>query len=167
MRPVPRDLTRATTVERLASLGRDHEDCELWDGAMVVREAARGMSGPLGVRLVARLAEFVDLFPTLTDLCGLPLAGGLEGISLAPLLDDPNRPWKKAAFTVVTRRGGLGRAVRTETHTLLVWPDGSEQLYDHARDAKEYDNLALDTRVKQTADSLRQLLKAGWQAALP
>jgi len=114
-----------------------------------------------------RLAEFVDVFPTLTDLCGLPLANGLEGISLAPLLDDPNRPWKKAVFTVVSRRGGLGRAVRTETHELLVWPDGSEQLYDHTRDPHEYENLALDTRVKETADSLRKLLKDGWQAAGP
>jgi iduronate 2-sulfatase len=114
-----------------------------------------------------RLAEFVDLYPTLTDLCGLPLPSGLEGISLAPLLDDPNRAWKKAVFTVVSRRGGLGRAVRTESHELIVWPDGSEQLYDHSRDPHEYENLALDTRQKETADSLRQLLKDGWQAALP
>src|SRR5262245_18141589 len=114
-----------------------------------------------------RLAEFVDLFPTLTDLCGLPLPGGLEGISLSPLLDDPSRPWKKSVFTVVNRRGGLGRAARTETHELIVWPDGSEQLYDHSRDPHEYENLALDTRHKETANSLRQLLKEGWQAALP
>ena len=116
---------------------------------------------------IPRLAEFVDLYPTLTDLCGLPLPAGLEGISLSPLLDDPSRSWKKAVFTVVSRPGGLGRAVRTETHTLLVWPNGSEQLYDHARDPNEYENLAADTRLKQTADSLRELLSAGWRAALP
>jgi len=114
-----------------------------------------------------RLAEFVDLFPTLTEVSGLPLPDGLEGISLGPLLDDPTRPWKKAVFTVVTRRGGQGRAVRTETHTLLVWPDGSEQLYDVTRDPHEFDNLAPDTRLKATADELRQLLSSGWQAALP
>jgi uncharacterized sulfatase len=114
-----------------------------------------------------RLAEFVDLFPTLTDVCGLPLPSGLEGISLAPLLDDPNRPWKKAVFTVVSRPRGLGRSVRTESHELIVWPDGSEQLYDHVRDPHEYENLALDTRYKETVDSLRQLLKDGWQASLP
>jgi uncharacterized sulfatase len=114
-----------------------------------------------------RLAEFVDLFPTLTDLCGLPLPSGLEGMSLAPLLDDPNRSWKKAVFTVVSRRGGLGRAVRTETHELIAWPDGSEQLFDHTRDPHEYENLVLDTRQKEVADSLRQLLKDGWQAAVP
>ncbi|HEY2414212.1 MAG TPA: sulfatase [Pirellulaceae bacterium] len=112
-----------------------------------------------------RVAEFVDVYPTITELCGLPKPAGVEGTSLAPLLDDPNRSWKKAAFTVVTRPGGLGRAVRTETHTFILWPDGSEQLYDHSRDPKEYDNLALDTRVKEITNELRQLLKSGPPAA--
>jgi uncharacterized sulfatase len=107
-----------------------------------------------------RLAEFVDIYPTVTELCGLPTPAGVEGTSLAPLLDDPNRSWKKAAFSVVTRPGGLGRAVRTETHTFILWPDGSEQLYDYTRDPKEYDNLALDTRLKEIANELRQLLKS-------
>lgn len=112
-----------------------------------------------------RLVEFVDIFPTLTELCALPQPAGLEGTSAVPLLSDPQRAWKQAAFTVVTRRGGLGRAVRTESHTLLVWPDGSEQLYDHAKDRGEFENLAADTRAKATADSLRALLKAGPAAA--
>lgn len=114
-----------------------------------------------------RMAEFVDLFPTLTDLCGLPLPQGLEGISLAPLLTDPSGPWKKAIFTVVVRPGGLGRVVRTESHTFISWPDGNEQLFDHTRDPHEYENLVDDTRYKATAESLRQLLKDGWTAALP
>jgi len=143
-----------------------------WAKMSLMEESARAplivyAPGKKSNAVSPRLAEFVDLFPTLTDLCGLPLPSGLEGISLAPVLDDPNRPWKKAVFTVVSRAGGLGRAVRTETHELIVWPDGSEQLYNHARDPGEYENLALDTRYKETAESLRQLLKEGWQAALP
>jgi iduronate 2-sulfatase len=146
-----------------ASGGREAPGTSPSSSAQHDREASASRS-PI---VCNRLAEFVDIFPTLTDLCGLPLPGGLEGISLAPLLDDPNRPWKKAAFTVVSRPRGLGRAVRTETHTLLVWPDGNEQLYDHTRDPHEYENLATDTRVKETADQLRRLLSAGWKSALP
>ena len=143
-----------------------------WAKMSIMKESARApliISAPGKKASISspRLAEFVDIFPTLTELCSLPQPSGQEGISLVPLLDDPHRPWKKAAFTVVTRPGGLGRAVRTESHTLLVWPDGNEQLYDHARDVMEYENLANDTRAKETAAAMRQLLKDGWQAVLP
>ena len=53
--------------------------------------------------------RLVDIFPTLAQLCGVPTEGllyPLEGVSLVPLLHQPNRSWERMAFTqyVLTRR---------------------------------------------------------------
>ncbi len=45
------------------------------------------------------LVEFVDVYPTLCELAGLPLPRHLEGKSFVPLLTDPDQPWKPAAYS--------------------------------------------------------------------
>lgn len=119
-----------------------------------------------------RLVELVDLFPTLTELCSLPTPKDLEGTSFAPLLTDPDAPWKKAAFIQVQhgrQRDVMGRTARTERYRYTEWNDGKQgvELYDHENDPRELVNLAKDASQAATLAELRQLLKDGWQKAGP
>ena len=50
-----------------------------------------------------QIVEFIDLYPTLVSLCGLPKRMGLDGVDLSPVLNDPTQPTKEAAYTVVSR----------------------------------------------------------------
>jgi iduronate 2-sulfatase len=117
------------------------------------------------------LVETIDLYPTLCELAGVPLAGlpqKLDGRSLVPVLRDPGRVTNEAVFHAYPRnRPGqgqvIGRAVRTERHRLVEWkrpgadPATAElELYDYASDPEETRNLAADQ--PEVVSRLRALL---------
>ena len=127
------------------------------------------------------LVEFVDIYPTLSQLAGLPLPKHLEGTSFKPLLDNPNRPWKPAAFSQYPRPTGkttggalMGYSMRTDRYRFTVWVDRKDhskvdaiELYDHANDAQENTNLAKHPDQAATVERLMAQWKQGWQGALP
>ncbi|GAB4139107.1 MAG: sulfatase [Thermogutta sp.] len=119
------------------------------------------------------LVEFVDIYPTLCELCGLPLPEGLEGTSMVPLLDDPEQPWKKAAFSQYPRGSVMGYSMRTERFRYTEWqprnggPPVAVELYDHDADPREDVNLADEPDFRSIRRELSEQLKAGWQAAVP
>jgi iduronate 2-sulfatase len=90
------------------------------------------------------LVEFVDIYPTLAELCGLTPPGNLEGQSLVPLLDNPGRSIKSAAFTQIAFEEIRGLSVRTDRFRYNVWKGkgGGEELYDHENDPGEFKNFA-------------------------
>jgi uncharacterized sulfatase len=87
--------------------------------------------------------EFVDLYPTVVDYCGLKAPHALAGRSLRPVLADPARPHKEAAFTLVTRGPQrFGRSVTTARWRFTLWSDGEMELYDHDADPEETRNVS-------------------------
>lgn len=111
-----------------------------------------------------RTVELLDIYPTLADLCGLPIPPTVEGKSLRPLLDNPEAPWTKPALTQQTRnyqgRQVMGYSIRTERWRYTEWDGGKlgAELYDHNADPKEYHNLAGDPAQAATIAGLRRQL---------
>jgi len=129
------------------------------------------------------LTELVDIYPTLTDVCGLPIPADLEGSSLKPLMTQPDRRWKRAVFSQYPRsRTGhrhrshgdvMGYAVRTDHYRYVEWRDWksgavlARELYDHQSDPAEMRNLAADPAHTSSLRQLAQILAAGWKSSRP
>ena len=118
------------------------------------------------------LVEYVDLFPSLLDLCGLSIPDYLEGNSFAPVLNDVSKPWKKAAFSQFPRGNKEGYTMRTKDYRYTQWrtKDGKvvfEELYDNREDLLETENLARNPEYKSVLEAHREQFSKGWKGALP
>ncbi|MGF1452388.1 MAG: sulfatase [Opitutales bacterium] len=115
------------------------------------------------------MTEFVDIFPTLCDLAGLPQPEGLEGISLTPLLRGEKAAWPKRYAVSQYRREDdtlMGHSFRTPRYRYTVWrkwdkgaaePFGevvATELYDYQRDPLETRSLSEDPAY---ADVVREM----------
>lgn len=122
-----------------------------WNKVTLFERSARvpmivAVPGAKGLGQVCRRpVELLSLYPTLAGLCGLKAPAGLEGASIAPLLTNPEAEWKRPAYSVVVRGGGLlGRSIRTGRYAYIEWDEGraGRELYDHWQDPHEYRNLS-------------------------
>ena len=116
--------------------------------------------GFVGGGQVTALTEFLDLYPTLCELAGLPIPAHVEGKSLVPLLRGEDVTLHEAAITQMLRRSGknatMGWSLRTRRYRYLEWRIanlgnnkpvfGKEpiavELYDYGTDPLERENLA-------------------------
>ena len=116
------------------------------------------------------LVELVDIYPTLCDACQLPIPSQLEGLSLMPVIEQPTRPWKTAAFSQLNRNGIKGRSIRTAQYRYTEWGNRGTrgiELYDYNVDPDETVNIAHLPENEELVANLSEQLHAGWQAALP
>ena len=114
------------------------------------------------------LTEFVDIFPSLCELCDLPIPKQLEGTSVVGLMKDPNRKWKKAVFS----RYFAGDSVKTDRYRYTEWHDDennrtARMLYDHSHDPFENDNIAERPENAELVKKLSGMIQRGYKHAAP
>jgi iduronate 2-sulfatase len=101
--------------------------------------------GVPGGRTSRSLVEFVDLYPTIADVCELKLPHEVAGVSLRSVLHSPDAKVKDATFTLVTRGPKLyGQSIRTARWRFTRWSDGQDELYDHDRDPEELHSVSMN-----------------------
>ena len=154
-----------TVVVFVSDNGIQRGEHGLWRKNVLFEESARVpliIAAPQVARPGApagALVELVDLYPTVTELAGVPTPSGLGGTSLKPLLEDPAARFKEAAFTVSSRGQRLARSVRTARWRYTWWRPDAAELYDHQADPDEYHNLANDPRQRDTVARLKRVIE--------
>jgi iduronate 2-sulfatase len=164
----------------------------LWQKLSLFEESSRvplvmvapGTSGK--AQTVATPVSLVDLFPTLTELCGVTPPENLQGQSLVPMLKNPTIKGRGWALTQVSRGGGPARAavttnvsaggnrffgysLRTPRWRYTEWDDGKKgrELYDHDADGHEITNLADKPEHAATVAQLSEQMKAAVKTTFP
>ena len=118
------------------------------------------------------LTEFVDIYPSLCELCDLPVPEFLQGTSFVPLMEHPGTTWKKAAFS----RYHNGDSIRTNRYRYTEWrreitkvtympeiESYASMLYDHRTDPMENVNIAELPENRELAGRLSKMLYDGWE----
>jgi arylsulfatase A-like enzyme len=133
---------------------------EHWRKFTLWEEAARapllwvvpGLTSTGGV--CERTVDYMSIYPTLMDVCGIPKPAHLEGVSIQPLLADPKAAWNTPALTT---HGFQNHGARSEGWRYIRYANGDEELYDETADPYEWKNLATDPKY---ADKKAELAKA-------
>ncbi len=107
-----------------------------------------------------QVVELIDLYPTLADLCGLPIPKNIEGESLKALLKNPKKKSDKIAYSVTEYRKSIGKSVRTDKWHYVEWDEGKSgaMLFEHPKDNLELKNLAQDAKYAKVVAEMKVLL---------
>lgn len=113
---------------------------------------------------VNQVVEFVDIFPTLIDMAGLPsLPDQLEGASMVPIMNDAAAPWKNRAISKFHN----GISVRTDRYLYTEWSESdslidARMLFDHRDDPEEKINIAEIPENRSLVQDLQRKLHDNW-----
>lgn len=109
--------------------------------------------------------NLLSLFPTLTDLAGLPGKADNDGPSLVPLLGNPEAEWPHVSVTHLSEPGSYG--LSTQDWRLIHYANGDEELYDTNSDPYEWNNLAGQTEHGDRIAKLRARAPKSFAKRIP
>ncbi|QDU98361.1 sulfatase [Lignipirellula cremea] len=155
-------LRENTIIVFTADHGYHLGEHDLWQKMSLHEESTRiplifSIPGQKPMQSLA-LSQQIDIYPTLADLCGLPLPSHLQGKSLAPVLRGEQTQVHESVYCL---RGQGDHLLRTERWALLQYSGkGGTELYDMDADPLQFTNLAKDPAHQETLRQLEQQLLA-------
>lgn len=114
----------------------------------------------------------VDIYPTLTELAGLPkpqVVQPIDGTSMVKVLQNGQNRVKDHVYHAYIKQGYLGEAIRNERYRMVRWTKINDaeaeelyELYDYQEDPTELVNIAYknETMIKALLETLNQYPEA-------
>ena len=115
--------------------------------------------------ICSKPVNLLSLFPTLTELAGLPRKSDNDGPSIVPLLRNPKAAWPHVSITHLGEPRSYG--LSAERWRYLHYANGDEELYDIAADRYEWANLAAQPTHRAKLKELRALAPQKFAPRVP
>jgi arylsulfatase A-like enzyme len=105
----------------------------------------------------AEAVSLLDIYPTLVQLAGLKAPEHLDGLSLLPLIANPDAERDEPAITFWDY-GNV--SIRDDHYRFTQYADGSQELYDHDLDPNEWNNIIDNPSFEEVKNRLSTFIPA-------
>ena len=162
-----KDLDKNTIIVIWGDHGYHLGDHSLWNKHSNFEQATRSPLVIYDPRInkgykINSPTEFVDLFPTLSDLANIGIPKKLDGVSLKAQIKGELNTSKTYAVSQYPRKNKMGYSFRTKEYRYTVWINKkkstvpifkedihAEELYDYINDPLETENKIDNEEYKQ------------------